>query len=258
MFCYAFDFGTDRIVHCVRLLPLVQETWVQFMVGWDHWLSCGSSRFSSCSRWLNCFSLFSRGACKLVNSFNWSRQDISLGSTVVQSNPMQIYPSCLTWVKFPLEATEFSYLFPSFFFITFPWGLGGTSCLLFHPCLQGFLVSLAWFSGKWASIFHPFKSETQDVMLTCLETTCCQCRISLYISKSVPSSSLPTRVSPSPRHCALQYNKPCLKYINLAHNSSHVHPEGENRHYWLPVPGMFSSWLITEPAFCLRFCENWA
>lgn len=27
--------------------------------------------------------------------------------------------------------------------------------------------------------------------------------------------------------CTAVYNKPCLKYINLAHNNGNVHPEGE-------------------------------
>lgn len=63
-------------VDCVGLQPLVQETWVQSMVGFHHWLSCGGSRFSSCCRLtalvsfflvLSCFSLFQRclTTCKL-------------------------------------------------------------------------------------------------------------------------------------------------------------------------------------------------
>lgn len=27
--------------------------------------------------------------------------------------------------------------------------------------------------------------------------------------------------------CTAVYNKPCLKYINLAHNNGNVHPEGD-------------------------------
>lgn len=183
-----------------------------------------------------CLFVCSRGACKRVNSLNWSRQDIALGSTVVQLPHLGSIPAWGNCILISISK-----------FLLHYFSLGVGRHLVF--IVPSLFARVSFVFGKWASMFHPLKSETRCVMLTCLETTCCQCRISLYISKSVPSSSFPTRVSPSPHYCALQYNKPCLKYINLAHNSSNVHPEGENRHYWLPVPGMFLSWLITEPAF---------
>lgn len=37
----------------------------------------------------------------------------------------------------------------------------------------------------------------------------------------------PPALATPPHYCARQYNKPCLKYINLAHNSANVHPEGD-------------------------------
>lgn len=157
--------------HCVGLLPPVQESLVQAMVEaaqpQDLRPLPGQFPFKLTELLQN---FFSRGACKLLKSITWSsrqagRLQVSLRTMV--EDPEPTFHSCLRQQHFSIYSRVSSSRLS-------PVGLGGLMFIV--PILVCSFLCVFVFGLILRQIelhyFHSFKSETRDVMLTCLEKTC--------------------------------------------------------------------------------------